>query len=380
MKQMTFDKSYFKMIKETYDKQEEQNLKITFEPPNCYTPHFSLLQPQIEEDPERYLMYRSGDNYASSIFSTYPTINEIKFGKPIADTHAIDIFDNFVIVSIADGCGMGNLPSKASKMACQKFRDYLAVELNGKKTPKQVIDVLLKAVAYIQTELINGAEDIHSVGLTTFLGCVILKIKGDDDKYAIAYVNIGDCRGILMRPQNDICWELVSGYKPRIDVTNACGRLGPAELDKPDLGNFTCGINICMTGDNLLLMSDGIYDNFDPNVLGKSPQDYGINKMVWDESIPEHRKKRNEIFYSLLKELYTSPSSAKLTQNIYDFVVEKTSGARQQKIDNQLGKYGFNIVPGKMDHSTFVSLVLSEEMFKIREVTEEELDIPPDMM
>ena len=239
---------------------------------------------------------------------------------------------------------------------------------------------MLKAVAYIHTELISSAENFLEIGLTTFLGCVICKIKGEAEKYAVMYINIGDCRGLLMRPKNDICWELVSGYKSRIDVTDARGRLGPCDGDKPDLGNFSCGMNICMAGDILLLMTDGIYDNFDPNVLGKSPQEYGIYVMSWDDSIPEHRKKRNEIFYSLLKELYTEPSAAKLTSNIYDFVVEKTSGARQQKIDNQIGKYGFNIVPGKMDHSTFVSLILNEELFKIKGVEEEELDIPPDMM
>ncbi|ELP93963.1 hypothetical protein EIN_181100 [Entamoeba invadens IP1] len=299
MKQLLYDKSYFKMVKEAYDKTEENNLRIVFDPPNCYAPHFSFLQPQIEEDPERYLLYSNTDVYASTIFSTYPSINESKFGKPIADTHAIDIFDNFVVLSIADGCGMGRLPSSASKLACQKFRDYIAVEMNGKKTPKQVVEVLLKSVAYIQTELVGSDEDIHCVGLTTFLGCVILKIKGDADKFAVAYVNVGDCRGILMRPKSNICWELVSGYKSRIDVTNACGRLGPTDVDKPDLGNFSCGINICMTGDNLLLMTDGVYDNFDPNVLGKSPQDFGINKMTWDETIPEHRKRETKFFIRL---------------------------------------------------------------------------------
>ena len=256
----------------------------------------------------------------------------------------------------------------------------MSVELNGKKTPKQVLDSLLKAIAYIQTELVQSADDIISVGLTTFLGCVILKVKGEPDKYAIAYVNIGDCRGLLVRKNDGVCRDLVLNYNARIDVTNACGRLGPADSDMFDLSNFSCGINFCMTGESLILMSDGISDNFDPNVLGKSPLDYGINKPVWDETIPEHKKKRNEIFYSFVREMYTDPSPLKLTLNVYNFIVDKTSGTRQQKIDNQLGKYGFNIVPGKMDHSTLSTIVISNEIFKIRSTESEELDIPPDMM
>ncbi|KAL7719133.1 PPM-type phosphatase domain-containing protein [Entamoeba marina] len=345
------------MVKDVYDTQEELNIKLVIDPPNS-TLQYSLLFPKQEEDPEVYYTYQYENTYASTVFSTYPTIKEKKFGKPIADTHAIDVFDNYIILSIADGCGMGSLPAAASKLACKSFRDYLSVELNGKKSPKQIVQALAQSIAYIQTELIASGEDIHSVGLTTFLGCVILKIKGEDDKFVVAYVNVGDCRGVVMRSMSNICWELVSGYKPRIDVTNACGRLGPTDDDKPDLSNFTCGMSICMSGDNLILMSDGIYDNFDPNVLGKSPQDFGINKNVWDETIPEHRKKRNEIFYSLLRELHTEVSP----------------------INNQLGKYGFNIVPGKMDHSTFVSLILSNDMFNIKSTIEEELDIPPDMM
>lgn len=380
MKQLTYNKNYYKMLKEAFEKVEDQGLKINIDPAASYISNFTLLQPEVEEDPERYLLFSSGDIYASTVFSTYPSINEVKFGKPIADRHAIDVFDNFIIISIADGCGMGELPAKVSRIACEKFKEFLISDLNGKKLPKQIYESMLKAIAYVQTEIVNSADDIVSIGLTTFLGCVIFKIKGEVDKYAVAYINIGDCRGLLMRPKNDICWELVSGYKSRVDVCDARGRLGPADGDCFDLGNFSCGMSICLAGDVLLLMTDGVYDNFDPNVLGKSPQDYGINKTAWDESIPEHRKKRNEIFYSLLKELYTEPSAVKLTQNIYDFVVEKTSGARQQKIDNQIGKYGFNIVPGKMDHSTFCSLILSEEMFQIKSVEEEELDIPPDMM
>jgi len=384
MKALNFDKKYLKALKEACTNQEEQNLKIQFEPPVGSIPHFSLLTPQDrgeeDEDIETYYAAHCSDVYASTVFSTYPTIKEKKFGKPIADCHEVDVFDNYLILSIADGCGMGNLPAEASKLTCKKFKEYLSIELIGKKTPKQVIDVLLKSIAYVQTELVNSSDDIIQVGLTTFLGCVILKIKGEPDKYAIGYVNVGDCRGVLLRKSNDICWELVSGYKARIDVTNSCGRLGPSDSDMFDLSNFSCGMTICMSGDSLSLMSDGISDNFDPNVLGKTPQDYGINKQVWDESIPEHRKKRNEIFYSIVKELYTDPSPIKFTLNVYNFIVDKTSGTRQQKIDNQVGKYGFNIVPGKMDHCTIATIVVNDEIFKIREVEMEELDIPPDMM
>ena len=380
MKPLNYDKSYYKMLKDAFDQQEDQNIKITLEPPSTQIPKFHLLQPEVEEDPERYLLYRSNEQYASAIFSTYPSVDEKKFGKPIADTHSIDIYENCIIVSIADGCGTGELPSKASKLACEKFKEFLMIDIVGKKLPKQIFDSMLKAVAYIQTELINSAENFLEIGLTTFLGCVICKIKGEAEKYAVMYINIGDCRGLLMRPKNDICWELVTGYTSRVDVTDARGRLGPCETDKPDLSNFSTGIDICMSGDILLLMTDGIYDNFDPNVLGKTPQDYGLHEDKWSDSVTEHRKKRNEIFYSLLKELYKEPNAYSLVNNIYDFVVEKTSGARQQKIDNQITRYGFHIIPGKMDHSTFVSLILNEELFKIKGVEEEELDIPPDMM
>jgi len=74
------------------------------------------------------------------------------------------------------------------------------------------------------------------------------------------------------------------------DPTDPGGRLGPSSTNGkmeesgvlPDLRNLSLYFHEFEEGDLLLLMSDGVHDNLDPQILGYSPLSFGIPCESWD--------------------------------------------------------------------------------------------------
>lgn len=97
--------------------------------------------------------------------------------------------------------------------------------------------------------------------------------------------------------------------RPANNVSDCGGRLGPIVPEKgsePDLGNLTVDSVIVDEGDIIFLVSDGVHDNLDPQLLGNSPMDLGCPLQCWpgsrtrDESEPVGPVRKNsESYYSL---------------------------------------------------------------------------------
>lgn len=51
----------------------------------------------------------------------------------------------------------------------------------------------------------------------------------------------------------------------------------------PDLRNLACWMRALSEGDLVLVCSDGVHDNLDPQHLGKTPQEFGLGAGKWSE-------------------------------------------------------------------------------------------------
>ncbi len=64
------------------------------------------------------------------------------------------------------------------------------------------------------------------------------------------------------------------------DVTDPGGRLGPTNGcpgdQEPDLRNLALHLTACEDGDIVFILTDGVYDNFDPELRGLTPRDLGV--------------------------------------------------------------------------------------------------------
>ncbi|KAL7713178.1 PPM-type phosphatase domain-containing protein [Entamoeba marina] len=344
----------------------------------CY---FHSVAPYEEKDPEQYFINYS-KFYSSVCFSTYPIMNGAKFGKPIADCTQIDVYKNLAIMSMADGCGMGSRPTRSAHVACTKFAEYVASETPKEKTVAKVLKIMIEAMAYVQTEILNTQTMSIDAGLTTFQSVVVLKV--DKKTYAVCYVNVGDCRGLIINRQNEKIDELVPDYLTRVDVKTTGGRLGPVDGDNPELDNFRCGVQFVPNGSAIAIMTDGVCDNFDMSLFYESPKDCGCNGKTWSDDDTQQINKRKEHFYSRIIELYLEPSLMNLCQNIYDYVVDKTKEQRSIKMieaaEKPKGKSGKNVfMRGKMDHSTFSVMVLVEGLFQPTTIKQQTLELPEDL-
>jgi hypothetical protein len=59
------------------------------------------------------------------------------------------------------------------------------------------------------------------------------------------------------------------------DARDSGGRIGPHIEGNPDLRNLSVYFRNVDEGDVLILTSDGVYDNLDPQSLGLTPEDIG---------------------------------------------------------------------------------------------------------
>ena len=125
------------------------------------------------------------------------------------------------------------------------------------------------------------------------------KTKKEEERegnWILIFANIGDCKAFAYRAKTNKIEEITKDTRKESpsDVCDCGGRLGPYINDGPDLRNLKLFLTPFSVGDYLFVCSDGVHDNFDPEIQGKSPKDLGLPFRDWkDDSLD--LKKLNEI-------------------------------------------------------------------------------------
>jgi len=88
-------------------------------------------------------------------------------------------------------------------------------------------------------------------------------------------VNIGDCKCFIWKESTKKVIDATLGNRNNLttaDIKDCGGRLGPyTEKGEPDLRNLDLNCAICEEGDIIILVSDGVHDNLDPQQIGIPP-------------------------------------------------------------------------------------------------------------
>jgi hypothetical protein len=108
-----------------------------------------------------------------------------------------------------------------------------------------------------------------------------------------------------------------------------CKIYGGIDMD-PLLLNCSLQMHPCSSKDLLLVCSDGIHDNFDPEFLGKSPMSLGGSAEKWNE-IPriESVRLRTSFRVSALEKLVASATAPKdIAESLKNYVTELTAAGR----------------------------------------------------
>ena len=141
------------------------------------------------------------------------------------------------------------------------------------------------------------------------------------------------------------------------------GKLGPRDGEpKPDLRNLNIFWQYCEEGDYIIVVTDGVYDNFDLRHQGYIPSDVGLEGSDWftcakDAAEVLNRRHVEEQITKILsnienKDLNADSICIALTQYCYNL----TENTRQFMMENptlRLPK-DYSKYPGKVDHCTVV--------------------------
>lgn len=398
-------KKNYKMDKEPFpsifkDNEQRNNLFL----------HLPLLKlKKIKKNP-KVLLNISGPNqpiknndellsfaYGRSI-STYPHIpgKEQRDGEPICDSFCVNLLeDSASICVIADGCNWGRRPMEASNAAKDAFIEYMRAKLSEISDLRDAGHYLIQSLSYCHYKICEGKEDKWEAGTTTLLGGITLKIKEEKivkeqtnlntrEKWVWVGVSIGDCKCFYYSPNSGTILDLTEGNRKNVNDPKDCGgRLGPYVGDaEPDLRNLCIHYQLCEEGDLILLLSDGVHDNLDPQTLGKLPKDIGPewehisdwNSFSSDEEIQkaktqymlkllandlilgreEQKNLRMKVFSVTSSENEFPFSPSYISNRILRHCLYCTGRGREWMEQNPKEKLPNDYVefPGKMDHAT----------------------------
>jgi len=335
--------------------------------------------------------------------SSYPHIpgKPNRDGDPICDSYHISLQENNTVIAvITDGCNWGRRPLEASHAARDSFIDYLRIHQSEIQVLRDAGHHLLKALSFCHHKICLDKEDIWEAGTTTLLGGLIIKLKKKEDpkaekeaedikpQYCFVFVSIGDCKVFHFSAKSREINDLTLGNRKNVyDLKDCGGRLGPYVGDgAPDLRNVAVDYTMCEENDLILMMSDGVHDNLDPQILGKLPKDIGpewssiadwtsfpseesaeaakiqfMKKFLGDDVIgggEEERKQRLKVCSFAAPEDEGMYSPSNITTRLIKHCMEITGKSRQWMEQNPKDKLPNDYVeyPGKMDHTTCVAI------------------------
>ena len=241
-----------------------------------YYRHFHVSQPVNTKPIAGVQDWRKHHHKAyglsQSLYDTDPETNK-PVGEPNADVFAVVARENNAFLAVADGCGWGVNSFLASRIAVKSCIEHLNNHLHNANTTHEIIEIMLRSLKYAHECIVESGGT-----LTTLCAAVVCKIQGINS-YGLCVVNVGDSLAFVYRKDGCVQEVTVGSHDSgERDIRLAGGCIGPLVGDEPDLSNLTCSFTYLDEGDIVFLTSDGITDNFLPNVLKKtSPNELDVS-------------------------------------------------------------------------------------------------------
>eukprot|EP00727_Mastigamoeba_balamuthi_P008619 m51a1_g438 putative C-tail anchored protein (490) ;mRNA; f:68912-71111 len=246
-----------------------------------------------------------GNAAASLVTSTYPRSRKTgeRFGDPISDCVGVMLYPHVSVACIADGCGWGMIAREAAGTASSAFIEQMQRPArDGVHDTRDLSRALLDAIANAHLRILGDGKETWNKGTSALLGVAIARhkeAKNIKTKYAVVCASVGGCRAFVVHTCSGsaiLAKELTATTTPCIAclapassssasssstsaapgggvrVAGVGGRIGPSELNgTPDLRNLGAFITEAEEGDLVVLITDGIGDNLDPEILGITP-------------------------------------------------------------------------------------------------------------
>ncbi len=299
---------------------------------------------------------------AGKTISTYPmTSKNLREGSPVCDSFGIRVFeDGTALFCVADGCGWGKKSLMASSSASSKFLESMSTSSVMTSTESR----LLLAAASAHREIVGSKSAEYDPGTTTILGASVTRSLLDCGGFEFNFISIGDCQAFLRKAATGDIECLSSFGRGNLkDAKDPGGRIGPCDnAGLPDLRNMLFGKCLCGYGDMVLIMSDGVADNFDPEVQGLLPSDCGFeDAKSWKDVTDPSQLKRWWCCLEMRRVVGSSKDVNDVAQSLISYCKNLTLSSRTflEGSSGQKLPSNYKDFPGKVDHATCLCFTIS---------------------
>jgi len=319
---------------------------------------------------------------AAQSISTYPVTaqGDKRDGDPLCDHYFIELYPNRLLVALADGCNWGLRPYNAALKAVEGFIQYLRTSKIN--TLDESSKILIRAIWHAHYKIVEGLPDIWEAGTSTLLGGMLLKLKKSENlsfRWVFVCVTVGDCKAFHWSHKTKKVIDITEGNRTNLyDAKDPGGRLGPYGTEgSPDMRNLELFIKPCEENDILVLVSDGVHDNYDPQHLGKLPTAFNIHSSSWEEATkaaPEDVEDAKNQFRCQLLETQISDldsqnklSPPEICKLLLEYCRNITTSSRQFLTENPHKRLptNFEDYPGKVDHTTAITITVPSSKFQL---------------
>jgi len=229
---------------------------------------------------------------------------------------------------------------------------------------REIGNILVEALDAAHDGILEGKKDIWMAGSTTLLGGVCVPLKeGAPSDWGWVGITVGDCKAFHWREKEKVVVDLTEGNRINItDPRDPGGRIGPQiKGGAADLRNMSMFYSSCDENDLIIILSDGVHDNLDPQTLGKSPKAIGLDQDEWESvDVAVGTKAKTKFMCNLIKTFIVDPTDGEtltpklITKQLITYCLSITAASREYMEQNPFNalEMDYSKYPGKMDHTT----------------------------
>lgn len=184
-----------------------------------------------------------------------------RVGDPIADVYTSVVRGNNTIAAIADGCSWGKKPRLAARCAVKATIEHIlnkTTEFNKHPSSETLLKIMEDAMDASQKCILE-----HHATTTTL--SIAISCQMANGNWCLYTASLGDSRIFLYSNQQQTLLEVTIGSHPsdgQRAKRDCGGALGPMIGSLPDMGNLSYSFTPINKGDVIVLMTDGVSDNF----------------------------------------------------------------------------------------------------------------------
>jgi len=272
-----------------------------------------------------------------SLFPYSPIVNG-RLNGPVSEAYGFCRYGASRVMAVCDAQCNGTKGMVTAHLAVRyAIREILAIS-EETKTSKQVAENLIHSVSAIHDYLITSNGTTHTSLLIGWL------LPAEDGKAGSVtkffWVTVGRSKAFCRSPNGKIQQITKNyNYKPGDRTGGVIGEFLPSR--GPDLRDFRIGCFEPQQGDHIFILTDGIIDNFDPQVLGFSPRDLAsiAAKLTitpqdkWTDLNPEATQRLKSAYTLGLLKKILKPSQTEMTSThiinlLFRYVSKITAKAR----------------------------------------------------